>query len=162
MAKTGKTLVKTLIAVKGENYRSKTVANITFKGFLSKIDNPSGENDWISRDPEIVKTYMQDKYCQFIFTLSGFNDLMDINILANSPECYRKTDINLPIFIFSGSMDPVGNYGIGVMEVLEKYQKSGCKDIKIRLYDGGRHEMLNETNKDEVYQDINHWLNNHI
>ncbi|MEG1862588.1 MAG: alpha/beta fold hydrolase, partial [Oscillospiraceae bacterium] len=129
MAAPGKMIVNTLIKIKGEKYHSDFVANLSFKGFLSKIENPKTSSDWISRDEEVVNTYVNDKYCQFQFTLSGFRDLMDINTLSNSEECYKAMDLHMPIYIFSGSMDPVGGFGMGVMEVFEKYKTKGCTDV---------------------------------
>ena len=60
------------------------------------------------------------------------------------------------------STDPVGNYGEAVKKVYERFLKTGCKDVKLKLYKDGRHEMLNELNKDEVYADVLEWLNSKI
>ena len=65
---------------------------------------------------------------------------------------------NLPVLLFAGDMDPVGNYGKGTKEVYEKMKKCGVKDIELVLYEDGRHEMLNETNKMDVYQMILNWI----
>lgn len=162
MAGPGKAIVNTLIKLKGDKYRSQFVANLSFKGFMAKIDNPNTESDWISRDEDIVRTYVHDKYCQFKFTLSGFRDLMDINTLCNSDECFKAMKKDLPIYIFSGSMDPVGGFGMGVMEVFDRYKSQGCTDVEVKIYDGGRHEMLNEINKIQVYEDLAAWLEKHI
>ncbi|MBQ3008884.1 MAG: alpha/beta hydrolase, partial [Oscillospiraceae bacterium] len=151
--------VNMMIKVKGEKHRSETVNKMVFGEYLKKIENPKTVSDWITRDDEIVKMYRKDKYCQFVFTLAGFRDLMTILTKANDEQTYKSTPDSLPVFIFSGSMDPVGDYGIGVMKVVEGYKTSGCVDVTVKIYDGGRHEMLNELNKEEVYADLISWLN---
>ena len=113
---------------------------------------------WITRDKEIVKQYVEDKYCQYNFTLNGYENLMEIISLCNADKTFENTPKELPIFIFSGSMDPVGGYGMGVMQVFDMYKKAGCTDVAVKIYDGGRHEMLNELNRQEVYQDVKNWI----
>lgn len=153
-----KALIDILIKIKGDRYRSEKINDMAFSNYLEKIKKPKTKSDWISRDDEVVDKYVHDKYCQFIFTLSGFKDLMNILLLCNSEKTYNDTRKNMPIFIFSGSMDPVGSYGMGVMKVYELYKKAQVEDVKVKIYDGGRHEMINELNKNEVYEDIKNWL----
>ncbi|MEG0091516.1 MAG: alpha/beta hydrolase, partial [Oscillospiraceae bacterium] len=121
----GKGIIKLLIKIKGSKYRSNFVANLSFYGFLSKIPNPITKSDWISTDTEMVQKYVGDKYCSFTFTLSGFLDLVTINALSNSEECYQGFKKDIPAFIFSGADDPVGEYGKGVTEVYEKLKAAG-------------------------------------
>ena len=64
----------------------------------------------------------------------------------------------MPVLFFSGADDPVGGWSKGVRQVVSSFIRAGMKDVTLRLYDGGRHEMLNETNKQEVYDDILAWL----
>ena len=151
-------LIKAMKLVKGEKYRSHFIQNIAFGKYLEKIENPDTPSDWITRDKEIVRQYVNDKYCQFVFTLNGFEALMEIISLSGNDSTYKNTPKDLPVFIFSGSMDPVGNYGIGAMQVFQAYKDAGCTDVKVKIYDGGRHEMLNEINRDEVYADVKNWL----
>ena len=80
-----------------------------------------------------------------------FKEIKDINNID-------KVDKNLPIYIFAGDKDPVGKFGKGIIKLYENYKKVGIKDIKFKLYSGGRHEMLNEINKEEVMQDTIKWL----
>ena len=154
----GLAAVKAMKLIKGDKHRSETMNNIAFGKYLEKIENPDTKSDWITRDKEIVQQYVNDKYTQFVFTLNGFETLMEIITLSNSEETYEKTSKDLPVYIFSGSMDPVGDYGMGVMQVFDNYKKSGCTDVTVKIYDGGRHEMLNEINRSEVYADVLNWL----
>ena len=68
----------------------------------------------------------------------------------------------LPIFLLSGTMDPVGNFGSGVQKTYELMRSQGITDLTLKLYPDGRHEMLNEINREEVYQDIDTWLKGKI
>ena len=152
------TIIKAMKKVKGDKYRSQFINNLAFGSYLDKIENPDTPKDWITRDKEIVKQYVADVYCQNVFTLNGFENLMQIISLSNADATFAKTKKDLPIYIFSGSMDPVGGYGIGVMQVFDLYKKAGCTDVTVKIYDGGRHEMLNELNRREVYDDVLNWL----
>jgi alpha-beta hydrolase superfamily lysophospholipase len=74
------------------------------------------------------------------------------------PEAFKKISSALPIYIFSGDQDPVGQQGIGVAALLNVFTASGQRNITKKMYLGGRHEMLNEINKKEVYEDLKNWL----
>ncbi|MBQ8604787.1 MAG: alpha/beta fold hydrolase [Oscillospiraceae bacterium] len=154
----GGKIVRLLIKLKGDRHRSEFVNNMAFGSYLAKIENPRTQKDWITRDEAIVDKYVADKYTQFIFTLSGFRDLMDIIGLSNDENTFKNTSDSLPVYIFSGSMDPVGDYGIGIMNVVDGYKSAGCTDVQVKIYEGGRHEMLNELNRREVYDDVLAWL----
>ncbi len=152
------TIIKAMKKLKGDKYRSDFIKNMAFGSYLEKIENPDTPSDWITRDKEIVKQYVADKYCQYNFTLNGYENLMEIISLCNADKTFENTPKDLPIYIFSGSMDPVGGYGMGIMQVFDMYKKAGCTDVAVKIYDGGRHEMLNELNRQEVYQDVKNWI----
>ena len=82
--------------------------------------------------------------------------------IVNSKAAFDKTPKDLPIYIFSGDKDPVGEMGKGVKRVVKAYKNAGIKDLTFKLYEDGRHEMLNELNRQEVLQDITNWLNQKI
>ena len=81
---------------------------------------------------------------------------------VNRPDWAVKVRKDLPILLFSGDMDPVGDYGKGVSKVYEMLLDAGVKDVNLRLYRDGRHEMLNEINRDQVYADVLQWLQAHL
>ncbi len=162
MLSIGKTVINIAIKLKGTKYRSKFITKLIFGNFQSKIKNPKTGSDWLSRDEDVVEKYINDEYCNFIFTLSGYRDLITINSIANSNRCFEKTKKDIPYFMFAGDMDPVGEWGNGVKEVYEKYKQFGVKDIKLILYPEGRHEMLNEINREQVYSDVANWLESKI
>ena len=82
--------------------------------------------------------------------------------MANATETLKNTPKDLPMYILSGDQDPVGEMGAGVKRVFRDYKKIGMKNITLKLYPGGRHEMFNETNRNEVLADMMNWINETI
>lgn len=115
--------------------------------------------DWLSRDEKQVDRYIEDPYCGGIFTSSFFYDFLRGLKMITRRKNLEAVSKNLPIYIFSGSMDPVGGFGKGVEKLKEMYETHGLKEVSLVLYPEGRHEMLNEINRDEVIEDIVRWLN---
>lgn len=125
--------------------------------------NFSGNKEfrWLSRDEKSVETYEDDPFCGFIPYTSYFKGLFYLLKESSRVGNKRKYKKN-PIYIFSGSDDPVGSYGIGTKKLYEFYKKIGYKDVTLKLYTGGRHEMLNEINKYDVYDDLLMWLDRRL
>lgn len=162
LAKPALAILAVLIKFKGERHRSKFFAKLAFGNYLSRIENPKTSRDWLTRDEAVIEKYGKDEFCRFIFTVTGYRDLVTIIEQSNSKKCFENTKKNIPYYIFSGDMDPVGNWGKGVTEVYNNYKSNGVEDVTLKLYEGGRHEMLNEINKSEVYTDILNWLESKI
>lgn len=137
---------------KGERYISNTVYRMAF-GTYNKRFEGSGEYNWLSADRQNIKNFENDPYCTFKFTISGMHDLVNLNKKSNSPFWYKNISKKLPIFLISGSEDPVGNYGNGVKRVYKKLKNQNCR-VEIKLYEGMRHEILNDYCKKQVQQDI--------
>lgn len=118
--------------------------------------------DWICRDPQVVDAYLADPMCNFP-TKGGMNHAMMVGLrLVCDPKELAKMDQSTPVYFFAGDADPVGNMGKGVGKVVQLFQKAGCRDVTLKLYPGGRHEMLNEINKEEVFADLLAWLERHL
>ena len=113
--------------------------------------------DWISRDEAVVAAYAADPKCTFVFTVSAFRELFWLLRQVSRPGWYEKLPRRLPVRLFSGDADPVGGYGRGVARVYEGLRRTGHRDLKMKLYPGGRHEMLNERGKEQVYADVLNW-----
>ena len=118
--------------------------------------------DWICRDPQVVDAYLADPMCNFP-TKGGMNHAMMTGLgrVGNAREL-AKMDKATPVYFFAGDRDPVGSMGRGVRKVYALFQKAGVRDLTLKLYPGGRHEMLNETNKDQVFADVLAWLEEHL
>ena len=158
----GLVISRTACRLKGDMGRSKALDNLIFGLSNVKIENPVNEFAWISRDTEIAVAYEKDPYCNFHFTASAYTDLMYLVSYVSARDWAEKVDNNLPVFICSGGDDPVGLYGRGPEDVFVRLSNSGQVDMELRLYSGARHEILNETNRAEVYEDILNWLERHI
>ena len=118
--------------------------------------------DWICRDEKVVDAYLADPLCNFP-TKAGMNHAMMQGLqCVGSRANLAKMDKDTPVYFFAGDSDPVGAMGAGVKKVSGWFKEAGMKDVTVKLYPGGRHEMLNETNKEEVFADVLAWLEAHL
>ena len=148
--------------LKGPHASGQALNDMAFGSYCKRIENPRTPFDWLSRDNETVDKYIADPLCGFVCKTSLYRDMMGgLKFLTNQKNI-DKMNKTLPIYFMSGAEDPVGDYGAGVETAYKAFCRAGLKDVMIRLYPGGRHEMLNELNRDEVKQDILNWLNERI
>lgn len=153
----GKGICRFLALFRGWEHRSKLVNNMAFSGNDKRFQG-EGRSAWLTKDKEIVKAYNQEPRCNFQFTLNGFYNLFDTIHYAGQPLHINEIPKDLPILFVSGKDDPVGSYGAGVKAVCEMYKKANIKDVTCRLYPADRHEILNELDREQVYQDIYGWI----
>ncbi len=146
----------------GKKGRSPLVNNLCFGKYNIRIKNPRTDVDWISRENSIVDAYVSDILCGGIPTNSLVIDMLNGIRYIQKRSKLMKMDKKTPVLFFSGTEDPVGNYGKGVTAACSSFRAAGCQDVTLKLYPGGRHEMLNETNKEEVYADVLAWLESKI
>ena len=154
----GLLLTDILGLIKGKKHRSGFINSVAFGSYNRRFE-PLSKYEWITSDREITAKYAQDKYCNFIFTVSAMHDLVKLNFLANRRRWFVNLKKSLPVLIISGTDDPVGNYGKGVKAVYRKLKASGQKGVTLKLYEGCRHEIHNDTCKNEVISDIFAFLN---
>lgn len=145
----------------GSTHKSKLIDKMTFGAYNDKFEKRTGF-DWLTRDTEIVDKYIADEYCGFLFSAQGMNDLVKLNVHANSEEWYAAVPKDIPILVVSGDMDPVGNYGHGIKDIHAKLKSTGHSKAVLKLYKDARHEILNEINKKEVYEDISAFIENNV
>lgn len=148
--------------LRGAHHYSKFLNNLAFGSYNKIYDNPKTEYDWLSRDEANVQKYIDDPLCGFIPSCSLFRDMMTGVKFITNKKNLTAMNKDMPVYFMSGDMDPVGECGKGVQKAYNNFLDAGMKDVSIKLYPGGRHEMLNEINKDEVYADILAWLNSKI
>ena len=148
--------------LKGAHHYSKFLNNLAFDSYNKIYENPKTEYDWLSRDEANVQKYIDDPLCGFIPTCSLFRDMMTGVKFITNKKNLTAMNKDMPVYFMSGDMDPVGECGKGVQKAYNNFLEAGMKDVSIKLYPGGRHEMLNEINKDEVYTDILAWLDSKI
>ena len=153
---------KVIRTFKGRSRSNKLLKSVFFSEFNKKFKPNRTKVDWISSDEHQVDLFDADPYRIEDFSLSIFLDILKGSKEINKQTTFDATPKKLPIFIFSGDKDPVGEMGKGVTKVAKQYEKAGINDLTFKLYKGGRHEMLNEVNKKEVEQDVINWLNEKV
>ena len=161
LGKIGMLITRWEIKRNGEKHRSPLLTKLSFGNFNNSFKPNRTDFDWLSRDEAEVDKYIADPYCGGMFTAGFFLDLLTGVNEANDPGKLRSVPGDLPIFILSGEKDPVGKDAKGVMQVCRACRNAGVKDVTYKFYEGGRHEMLNETNWEEVHSDVIKWLDDH-
>ncbi|MCI8594828.1 MAG: alpha/beta hydrolase [Oscillospiraceae bacterium] len=158
----GKAVASLVGHVRGMDKVSKLVNNLSLGAYNRKFAPNRTSADWISRDEAVVDAYLKDPYCTFMPTAGMYRDMLGGLQYIASRQALSRLDVDTSIGLFSGDADPVGGMGKGVEKVYEMYRKAGVRDLKLKLYPGGRHEIINETNKQEVYADMLAWLEEHM
>ena len=151
-------LVKLNALFCGWKHRSNFIRNLAFGSYNKKFDK-NNDKAWLSVNEENIARYRADEYCGFDFTNNGYTYLFGIIKKACSDSTIKSVPKDLPVIFLSGSEDPVGDYGKGVIKAKNKFVKAGVKQVSIKLYEGYRHEIMNDDCKDEVFKDILEFLN---
>ncbi len=158
----GRLAASLLCALRGSNTRSALITSLSLGAYNRQFRPNRTPNDWISRDERAVDAYCADPLCQFVPTVGMFRDMMEgLQFIGKAANCARM-DPNTPVFLFSGDKDPVGGCGKGVRKVENLFRSAGVRDLTVKLYPEGRHEMLNELNRELVYDDVLAWLEGHL
>lgn len=142
---------------RGDRYRPPVTDKAMF-GKYGLYNTKAGGGSWLNRDLEEVFKYAGDPYCNFKFTVNGFENLVGVNYFVNRNKWFEDYPKELPTYIVSGSKDPVGDCGKGVLKVYNKLRLFDC-DVELKIYNGAKHEIINELNKEEVYGDVLDFLN---
>lgn len=142
----------------GETKPSETLQNLVFGSYNKRVEHPRTPFDWLSRDKAQVDAYIAHPKCGFTASAGLLREMMKGIAYIEKPESLAAMRQELPVFFIAGGDDPVGNYGKGVKKSADAFQKAGMKDVSMRIYPLGRHEILNEINKDEVYEDVYQWV----
>lgn len=145
----------------GWKFRSNMIQQLAFGLYLRKIKNPRTKSDWLTKDESIVDEFLSKKECTFVFTLNGFHEMFKSIKAAQDINLIRKIPDELPLFMVSGDEDPVGDYRKGVNKAFNLY-KSAKKNIRLKIYQGDRHEILNELDRVVVYNDIMNFIDESI
>lgn len=156
------TLSKKGIERKGAGQKGHSVNKLAFASFNVKCRPHRTNFDWVSSDEVEVQKFIQDENCGFVFTYGGYHDLFCLLKEISRKDWAEKVPAALPILLLSGKEDPVGAYGKGVQEVYQRLLSADVQQVKMKLYANARHELLHERNRRQVYQDILHWLNQHM
>lgn len=145
----------------GFDHESELLNKLVFGGFNKSISNPVTPFDWLSKNREIVSSYIDDEYCGFVPTIQIYLDLFTgLGLIHNEKEISRIPK-ELPILLFTGDADPVGNNGKSIWKVAQQYEDADIEDVTAMVFSGGRHELLNDLSRPEVIQSVHKWIEKH-
>lgn len=153
-----KALASLQCLVLGQKHVAKMIDRLAFGNYNQKIADPKTDFDWLCRNEKVVDAYLKDPLCGFTFTANGFRTLFTLLERLNKTENLQKMPKALPVFFIAGDKDPVGNYAEGVKKAYENFEKIGMERLALKLYPEDRHELLNELDREQVYEDIYPWI----
>lgn len=158
MLQLGRLVCFFLAMTNGWKYKSALVHKYGM-GQFNKFYEPSDTGkDWVMANEEGLEKYVKDPLCSFLFTVNGYYHLFSGMKHLGKKRYLCRMPKELPIYFLSGADDPVGECGKGVEKVIRTFKKAGMKDITFSLYEGYRHEILNEVDRVTVYEDIRIWM----
>ncbi|MEF2966960.1 lysophospholipase [Paenibacillus sp. M1] len=158
----GVRLAQLQAALQGPDHPSLLLNALSFGTYNKGLMPIRTPFDWLSRDEREVDKFVESPVCGFVCSAEFFRGLFGLLREIHRPENMALIPKDKPVYIFSGDQDPVGFKGKGVRRLAAIYQSLGLRQLEVKLYPGGRHEMLNETNRDEVTRDAVDWLRRHL
>ncbi len=159
-----KMLVKLEKLRSGKKGRSAIIDQQSFGNYNKKFGKARTDADWLTRDMDEVDKYVQDPLCGFLCTNQLWEDLLSGIETISRTSNLRKIPDQLPFYLTSGERDPLSYRSSqhGIAKLAAHLRSAGQVDVTFRLYDGARHEILNELNREEVVKDIIEWINTKI
>lgn len=142
----------------GEDQPSAFLENLVFGSYNRRVEHPRTAYDWLSRDAKIVDAYIAHPMCGFTPTAGLLREMMKGLTYIEKPAHLGAMKKDLPVFFVAGGDDPVGSYGKGVRHTVSQFKKAGMTDVSCRIYPLCRHEILNEINRQEIFEDIGGWI----
>ncbi len=156
--KAGQMVCRTIAASKGWKYRSALVDNMGVGGYNKRFEPSDSKLDWLTSDVELRDLYDSDPLCGYMFTVNGYYHMFRGMETLTKAQTMNQIPKTLPVFFIAGGQDPVGDFGKSVVRVFKKYKENGMQDVELKLYPEDRHEVLNEKNRQEVYEDLYQWI----
>lgn len=143
----------------GSKHKDEFLNNLAFGSYVKHFDYKNeGIFSWLSSKKDERKKYEEDEDCGFICSSQFYADLIEGLEKANNKKLILNIRKDLPILFVSGDRDPVGGYGKGIKKAIKLYKNAGIKDVRLKLYKDGRHEILNDIMRDEVIKDCQNFL----
>lgn len=143
----------------GSRATSRVIERFTIQNYHNAFAQPC---QWLSKEADIVEGYLNDPKCGFPLTVESWLALSDGLKQIHSKGAFNKLPTHLPFYLFGGDQDPVGNKGKALTKLIRTLEEAGVSDIEHHIYQGGRHEMLNESNKLEVLENLTDWLHRQV
>ncbi len=160
LLQTGYTMAKLMCRGGKDTKPNGFIHNLMFGAYNRRVERPRTSHDWLNRDAAQVDAYVNDPQCGFSETAGLARDMLEGILFIQKAEQLKKMNKSLPVFFIAGGDDPVGDYGKGVLKAVDNFKKSGMEKVSHRIYPLCRHEILNEINRDEIYEDIAQWITN--
>ena len=156
----GTMIVKSNIKKNGRDFKSASVAKLMFGPAYKNFDitGEDPERSWLSKNVESVKKYYSDPKDTFMFSVNGYLLLLECTKFDNDMKNIKMIRKDLPILFVSGADDPVGGLSRGVSMAYQKFVNAGIEDVTLKLYENDRHELLQETDRERVFEDIYTWM----
>lgn len=151
-------ILKAYRLVRDDYYRSDLINGIAFGAYNNHYRDEKDNFSWLCHNEEFRKSYVTEEKNSFIFTLGGFTDLASLLYYISQNDWYHKIPKRLPYLLMGGTEDPVGQYGRGVKEVYRKMVKAGCTNVTMQLYEGDRHVLIQEDDKEKVMENLLMWI----
>jgi alpha-beta hydrolase superfamily lysophospholipase len=158
LAQLGRVVARLERVRQGPRGRSLVIHGLAFGPFNKPFEPGPTDFEWLSRDRAQVDAYVADDRCGFLCTNQLWIDLLDGIQQMSDPERQSRIPSDLPVFIVAGSEDPVGDRTASLHQLVAAYQAAGLTRVDSRFYEGARHEILNETNRDQVERDLVQWV----
>ena len=155
-------VVEGICKVSGETKPNEKLQNMVFGSYNKKVEHPRTPFDWLSRDSRIVDEYIAHPLCGFTASAGLLRDMMKGIHYIEQPGNLANMNHSMPVFFIAGGDDPVGPYGKGVHTCAEAFHKAGMEDVSVRIYPLCRHEILNEINRQQVYDDVANWIRKYL
>jgi alpha-beta hydrolase superfamily lysophospholipase len=146
----------------GKLGKSALIKKLTFDSFNDRIADPRTTCDWLSRDAAEVDKYIADPFCGFSCTNQLWWDLLGGMAEVCTPEHIESMPKDLPVYVMAGEKDPVNSNLSGIRKLHKAFEAAGIKSITLRIYQGARHELTNELNRDEISHDLVEWLDQQL
>lgn len=157
----GIALSSLLKSLYGDNAKSSLINKLSFETYNNKFKPNRTSHDWLSRDITAVDLYIDDPFCGFICSIAFYHQFFTCLRNLHKHPVFADHEKDIPILLISGDHDPVSNMGKGIKNLEKILREDGVQNLAVNIYPGGRHEMLNEINRDEVYHDILQWISQH-
>ena len=154
----GKTVATLVCKKNGEQKPSQLLQSIMFGGYNKKIEHVRTSCDWLTRDQRIVDDYVADPLCGFTPSAGLVRAMMDGLQYIQDGKNLDAMKKDLPVYFIAGGDDPVGGYGAGVRQAADEFKKHGMEHLDVKIYPLCRHEIHNEINRQEVYDDVFSWI----
>lgn len=160
--KEGQRLADAVCHFRGRRYKSRILYDLSLGAYNRKFRPVKTAYDWLTRDEARAKQFSSDPLCDFRFSAGAYRDFFQVILDAQRAEKKGAFRHQIPVLILAGDRDTVGENARGVRRLAGIYERAGVRDLTLGLYKGARHELLNETNRAEVFGDLFEWISDRI